>query len=90
VQGIQTPLELLCGKLYKNVKNHRPYWRINSYDVKNDKNMKIRLGGFFSRSPNRERKDLSGFDTSLECSGLGITDTISYHLKYANKSAGVR
>jgi len=52
--------------------------------------MRVRLGGFFSRNPNKERKDLSGFDTSLECSGLGITDTVSYHLKHANRSAGVR
>lgn len=90
VSGVQTPLELFCGKLYKSVKNHKPYWRINSFDRKSDKNIRVRLGGFFSRNPNKERKDLSGYQTSLECSGLGITDNISYHLKYANKSAGVR
>lgn len=93
LEGPCSPLELFCGTHYKHLTNLAPFWRINTYDIKSNKNMRVRLGGFFTRNAQRgkdSRKDLSGWPCSLECSGLGIRDSVSHYSQQGVRSAGVR
>jgi hypothetical protein len=55
LQGVENPLELFGGDYYKDITHFKPYWRINSYDIKTDKNIRVRLGGFFTKNINKSK-----------------------------------